>query len=278
LDALHNKWTFLQQAKKLTSRLPLTFFLTSWDKLEETMANNPTMDWILKQVYSRFSIGVQNLPKGTRPRPISISSQRPWILQEKIKGRQICTYSLAHKGKLLLHTAYTTPYTAGKGSGILFASYENSALQRAITEWVAEKKWTGHLSFDWIETASEELIPIECNPRITSGIHLFSDADRIDTAFTAPEKVEAVITPKIPQKRMLTLGMISFGLQSCTRMGQFIAWCKKIGTHQDVVFRWNDPVPMYSQLQSLWYFWKQSRRNKNTILQTSTEDIEWNGE
>lgn len=278
LDSLHNKWTFIKLARGLAEKLPQTLYLTSWKEVESALARQPEMDWVLKPVYSRSSAQVRFISGDSKINPIAISPNRPWVLQEKVVGEQICTYSLAYKGRLLIHSAYTTPYTAGEGTSVLYAPYQNNLLQQRIENWINENNWTGQLSFDWIKNKDGHILPIECNPRMTSGIHLFSDADQIDVAFITPEKVEKVLTPKIPQTKMFVLGMILYGLPSCKNPCQFITWCKMMSTYQDVVFRWSDPLPVYSQLRSLAYFWRLGRRKKITLLEASTEDIEWNGD
>ncbi|MBA4493399.1 carbamoylphosphate synthase large subunit [Paenactinomyces guangxiensis] len=279
LTPLHNKWTFIQEAGELGLQTPMTWMAASHSKLTEILRNiNGKFPIILKPVYSRFAAEVYLLRHPAQPCPaLSVSPEKPWIVQEWIDGRQICTYSLAFEGKLIAHCAYRTTFTAGKGSSILFTPIEHPQLLKHVEEWMASKKYTGQFSFDWIETAEGKLYPIECNPRATSGIHCFGESDRLDQAFARPETA-SLILPQAGVQRMLSLAMWSYGLFSVRSFSQWRNWIKSLLAAQDVVFRWRDPLPFICQFLLLIYFWKQSRRHQISMLEASTYDIEWNGE
>jgi hypothetical protein len=47
---------------------------------------------------------------------------------------------------------------------------------------------------------------------------------------------------------------------------------------RDVLIRFRDPLPFWSQLFSLWELFNMSRRRGVSLLEASTIDLEWNGD
>ncbi|SFI62667.1 ATP-grasp domain-containing protein [Thermoflavimicrobium dichotomicum] len=279
LNTLHNKWTFVKLAQKLGLHVPQTWKIESDHDWRQVRSNLPEgMSFILKPVYSRFATRIYPLSDRDQPLPpISVHSKQPWLVQQWISGRQVCTYGVADHGRLLAHVAYQTVYTAGKGAGITFTPYQQTQLPFLVQKIVEKLHFTGQISFDWIETPEGDLVLIECNPRLTSGIHLFHHKDGLDRVFVQPDFV-SFITPQTEQKRMLRLAMCTYGIAAVSSFSQFQAWLKTMFTYRDVIFRWNDPIPFFYQWLSLFYFWCQSRKHGISMTEASTHDIEWNGE
>ncbi|TCS96856.1 ATP-grasp domain-containing protein [Hazenella coriacea] len=279
LNQLHNKWLFIQTAKQLGFRVPETFQVESIEELKFYLQQHgEESKWVIKPVYSRFASKMFFVTDVNDPLPdIPISKQEPWLVQEWIEGSQICTYSLANQGMMTAHTAYRTTFTAGIGSSICFRHSHHNHLQKEVEKWIHHFSFTGQIAFDWIETPSGELVPIECNPRLTSGIHLFSPEDRIDYAFDPTYEGKTVI-PQQDRRQMLALAMYSYGLSSIRSFVQFKNWLRTVCSSQDVLFRWKDPLPSWGQLSTLFYFWKQTRKLGISMLESSTYDIEWNGD
>lgn len=280
LEKVHNKWLFLKEAKGLGTRTPETYLICSQEELIEKIESfSVDRNWILKPVYSRFASKVVLIRKGEVPvdASIDITPTFPWLLQEYLPGKQFCTYSVADHGKLLAHATYQTTFTAGIGSSISFQQTEQPELYRDITDWVSRHNWSGQIAFDWINTSSGEWVPLECNPRATSGIHLFTEADHLERVFSE-KKLNQVITPSPKTKQMLSLAMLTYGLANCRTVEQVWDWLKTITCFRDAVFRWKDPIPFFYQLPVLFSMWQQSRNHHIPMTEVSTYDIEWNGE
>jgi predicted ATP-grasp superfamily ATP-dependent carboligase len=279
LLSLHNKWSFYQIASDRNFPVPKTWQVQSMSELEQLIAEIPKeIKLILKPCYSRFATHVIYYFHRHEPLPtIPVSSENPWIVQEWIEGKQICTYGISYKGKLLAHAAYQTAFTAGNGAGISFTPDPRTELRRLVQEIVKEICFTGQISFDWIESSEGIMKLIECNPRLTSGIHLFDTRDRLDRIFTQPEEA-SVLTSHPNRKSMIGLAMWSHGLPSVRSLSRFRQWLHILVTHRDVLFRIKDPLPFFYQGKSLLYLWRESRRLSISMLEASTHDIEWNGE
>ncbi|WP_044642294.1 ATP-grasp domain-containing protein [Risungbinella massiliensis] len=280
LQKVHNKWLFLKEAEGLGNRIPETYLICTQEELIEKVGSfSANRSWILKPVYSRFASKVVFIQNGevSLDDYVEITPAFPWLLQEYLLGKQFCTYSVADHGKLLAHATYQTTFTAGIGSSITFQPTEQPELKRDITDWVSKHGWSGQIAFDWIYTSSGEWVPIECNPRATSGIHLFMEKDQLELAFTKQE-LNQVIAPSPRTKQMLSLAMLTYGLANCQSFAQVWDWLKTLSRFRDAVFRWNDPIPFFYQLPVLYFMWKQSINHRIPMTEVSTYDIEWNGD
>lgn len=202
-----------------------------------------------------------------------------WIIQQRIAGRSLCTYSIAREGVLTAHAAYAALHTAGGGACIYFEPLAHAGLLEWVRRFVRLERLTGQIAFDFIETADGRLYPIECNPRTTSGIHLFRPADGLDAALLgdAPPGAAELAQPRQGVKRMLGLPMLAYGLRG-SATGGVRKWFGRFVRAQDAVFRWSDPLPYAAQLPLLEELRRVAARRRLTLMQASTHDIEWNGE
>jgi glutathione synthase/RimK-type ligase-like ATP-grasp enzyme len=279
LAPLHNKWTFLQEAEKLGTRVPKSVLIRSEQELMEALKQFPEdQPLVLKPVYSRFSSRIRLLLHRDPPfKPLPFSEGNPWMVQEFVPGEGICAYSVADGGRMLAFSLYRTVFKTIGGSGISFQAVEVPELRERVSAWLAEHQWTGQFAVDWIATPEGDYVPIECNPRTTSGIHLFAPEDRLDLAFSEPQ-LERVATPAPTAKRMITLAMLVYGLGSCRTWSDVRRWWGTVSRSRDVVFRWRDPFPFVEQFWVLLYFFQKAQERGLTLLEATSWDIEWNGE
>lgn len=189
---LHEKDTFVAQTQRLGLPTPETHNVTSRAAVHKVLHESPRT----KKQYIMKSVGMDDasrgdmtlLPKRTLSETynhvsaIPISGNKPWVLQQFIKGREYCTHALIVKNEVKAFVACP--------SSELLMHYEalpsDSALSRAILRFTEEfvrrsgSDMTGHLSFDFLieEVVSEKgaqmtLSPIECNPRSHTAVVLF---------------------------------------------------------------------------------------------------------
>ncbi|KAL8988541.1 MAG: hypothetical protein Q9169_008535, partial [Polycauliona sp. 2 TL-2023] len=191
-STLHEKDTFTQETERLGLPVPETHNVTTRDAVHKVLHSSPK-----RNSYIMKSVGVDDasranmtlLPRRTvsetynHVSQIPISDQKPWVLQEFIKGKEYCTHALVIEGKVKMFVACP--------SAELLMHFEalpsDSALSRAMLAFTMEfvarsgKSLTGHLSFDFLvdEKANEQgaelmLKTIECNPRAHTAVALFS--------------------------------------------------------------------------------------------------------
>ncbi|MED4779861.1 ATP-grasp domain-containing protein [Brevibacillus choshinensis] len=279
LRSLHDKWSFGQLAGKVVgATVPITKRIESEEQMREAL-KHASGSVVLKPVFSRFASQLRivhdpvSASSGDLP---AISKQQPWVVQEYIKGRQLCSYAVAHNGQLALYADYETTYTAGQGASIHFSYANHPGVREFVSRFVDVQQFSGQIAFDFMEDLEGKLYVIECNPRLTSGIHLFADQMQAVEAFFG-KKCE-VIVPRGNQPFMLGMAMLAYGLPAVRNVAEGKRWLRDYLESRDVLWRNSDPLPYFYQLRMLADLAKQRLQTGKSMLECSTSDIEWNGE
>lgn len=263
LVELHNKFRFIQKVEALGLAAPKT-----WKVQTQAEAVQFKGNYVLKPCFTRFATEIHYL---FHPLPsIDISPIKPWIVQEYLNGPAFCTYSIARRGVLRAHVTYPVKQRIGNGACIYFEAVEHLGIQEWVTRFIKRTGFHGQIAFDFIEGSDGIAYPIECNPRATSGVHLFSS-----------ELLKAFLTDGdllLPhdQKRMVTLAMLTHGFPNSFTMMR--NWFSALSQAHDVIWNFRDPLPFFAQFAVVYSLWKRAKQTQQTVLKVSTEDIEWNGE
>ncbi|PRA08797.1 MULTISPECIES: ATP-grasp domain-containing protein [unclassified Paenibacillus] len=307
LHALHHKYDFIQLAGSLGLSVPDTRLINSqqeWTEAQSVLGEEG--DWVWKPVYSRFAAKVRmptrlidDAGAGTEqeghtskkkhrhlrndpPEEGELSSALPWVAQAFIPGQVLCTYSIAHEGQLVAHATYDSRYRTGSvGASVFFEQVEHEGALAWVRQFVQATGFSGQIGFDFIEGQDGQVYAIECNPRATSGIHLFHPGDDLVRALTEPEtlvKEGRMITPARGSKAMLMLPMLGSGLQQIFGKGKFRAWVAAWCGARDVVYMRQDIQPLFEQFAVVLTAWRLARSQKFSLTEALTHDIEWNGE
>lgn len=284
LHKLHHKFHFIQLAQSMGLAVPDTRLVRSREEWIQTQSVLETEGkWVWKPVYSRFAArvrmpGSRNLP----PSEAEISSALPWVAQAYVSGRALCTYSVVHEGNMVAHTTYDSRYRTGSvGASVYFEHVEHEGTYEWVQQFVEATGFSGQIGFDFIEGPEGRVVAIECNPRATSGIHLFYPGDELVRAITTPEslvKEGILMTPKQHSRAMLMLPMLGSGLQQIGRPDQWRAWMAAWRGTRDVVHLQKDRRPMLEQAAVVLSAWRLARKYKLSLTEALTHDIEWNGE
>lgn len=272
LRQLHSKWDFIQLAQWLGLPVPETMVIETEADLSSAFERWPRL--VLKPVYSRFSSRSLIQPTYQQAEAV-ISFDSCWVAQEFIPGKQVCIYSVCHRGHVAAHTAYRSDLTAGQGATILFRHVNHAASFDWVTKFVAANEFTGQIAFDFIETAGGKIFAIECNPRTTSGVHLLARDPKFPETFLNP--AASYIIPADDFSVQLWIGMLVYGLPSALKKKEFKKWWQAFKSSKDVIFRRDDPIPAFLQFRSILSYLQLARREKISLLEASTFDIEWNG-
>jgi hypothetical protein len=279
LHRVHNKWTFIEQARQLNLPVPATYLLTSRDAL--TALGVQLDAFVLKPVYSRFATAA-HLPPHAAPdlRKIIPTPQAAWLAQEWVDGEHFCTYSVAQQGNLVAHATYPVTFKAGQGAAIVFTACDHPQTAAQTLAWVQhfvqQTQFHGQIAFDFIQRPTGELLAIECNPRATSGLHLFGTDPHLVDALLG--HTMALVTPMPGPPTMLALAMLLYGWSGIHSVGALGQWASTFWRGQDVIFQRDDPWPWFAQFASMWQFWQWSRQQQVGLVAATTLDIEWNGE
>jgi predicted ATP-grasp superfamily ATP-dependent carboligase len=272
LDKLHHKWTFNQLLKKIALPYPKSFLTTS---LEETLVATKKLEaFVAKPTYSRFADKVIiNDPNELNK--IVINTSPSWIIQDYIDGDHFCSFSIAKNGKLSAHSVYPVSYRVENGAAVYFEAINVREIECIVSTIVTAINYTGFISFDFIRNKKDDAYYcLECNPRLTSGIHLFDNKD----SFMPFSSAADICYPKAKNRMMLTLAMLSYNLIEQRSLTKFRDLIRAMRQADDVVFNWKDLRPFFAQFSSVLYFYKIAKQNNISILEATTHHIEWNGD
>jgi predicted ATP-grasp superfamily ATP-dependent carboligase len=282
LEELHSKFHFNALATPLNFQAPKSYRVTSVIEAQRAIDQLSGNKVVLKPEFSRFAAKTLILDKTEALKilsDLSLNQGVAWIVQQCLEGPEYCTYSVAIHGKLISHVTYDHEFTAGRGAGICFQAINHPAIESWVRAFVQKTQFHGQLAFDFIETSPGVVLPLECNPRATSGLHLVAhEAGFVERLLSLVEENETtVIRPEPGTTGQLRLAMLVYGLASINSPKRAWHWLKVFFTAREVVFSLRDPLPFLDQFVTFFALVYQAKRRKITALEVSTRDIEWNG-
>lgn len=273
LRRLHSKWLFVQTARRHGLPTPPTVLLTGPEDVRQALASG--RDLVLKPVYSRFAARTLVKPGMADAARVDASKRRPWVAQDYVAGRQVCTYSVAHRGRLTVHSAYAAEFTFGLGAAIAHATLDHSPSRAWVEAFVRAEGFTGQIAFDFIETADGGLYAIECNPRTTSGVHLFAGDPAFPRAFLG--EAPGLFQPRPGRASMYAVLLAAHAPRSIRSWSQLRRWAAALLGGRDVFFRADDPLPFLGQFAAFAALRRRGRQARVGLAEAATLDIEWNG-
>jgi glutathione synthase/RimK-type ligase-like ATP-grasp enzyme len=272
IHELHHKYLFIELLKKNGFLVPETTLVTTQ---EELRALNQKGTYALKACYSRASRKVVKVLPGQTP-DIEIAKNNPWIAQEWIEGKRYCTYSVCNQGELLAQSTYPVEYTLkDKNSCIVYEACNHPGILEWVKKIATAVNFTGNFAFDFIEKSNGEIYAIECNPRVTGGVHLFNLRDNLHRAFL--DQTPKMIIPKEGTSKQIVTGMVVYGLKLGYMEKMFLKYFKKTFTTRDVIFSFKDIKPFLLEPVIFFTYWITSVRRRLTIPEIFTDDFDWNG-
>lgn len=289
LRRLHSKREFIRRAERLGFAVPPTERLESprdWERLSAQIdaaaaKGEPSpfaQGFVLKPEFSRFASKVRIVREGRAGDVRPDERDYPWVIQQFVSGRGLCTYSIARDGRIAAHAAYAAAYAVRGGASVYFEPVFHERLFEWVRRFIKLECFTGQIAFDFIETEGGELYPLECNPRTTSGIHLFRPEDGLASVLVGDAPAgDPVVQPQAASRTMLALPMLAYGLRGNGSWRGFGTWLSKFVSARDAVFRWSDPRPFWEQASLLLELRRLAASRGHSLLEAATGDIEWNG-
>ena len=276
LHAMHSKFEFVDRAAKWDLPVPETELLTSRQQLEQAFESGNEL--VFKPVYSRFA-------SFTIVRPESIdeladvepTTETPWVSQEYIAGKQISTFSLAHEGRLLAHVTYPMNFTTGIGPTYAFEPMEQPAALAWVTRLIEQENFTGQIGFDFMERDDGSVVAFECNPRPTSGLHLFRGRVDLAHAYVNPQETTEILVPNSRRPAHHALPLLLWALGYVRSWKELKRWARTLFWGRDVMLSIRDPLPLLMLGFNLMPMFARTRKYGVNIDQATTMDIEWNG-
>jgi len=273
LRALHSKWDFLQLADACGGHPPPSARVRSIGAAREWAAGAPT---VLKPEFSRFGVHVRLYPDGIPPDAPELAEQGHWVVQRYRRGQELCSYSVADRGRLVAHVVYLAKYRLNRSSSYYFVHHASARIAEFVTRFVARQRFTGQIAFDWIDAGGDTPSVIECNPRAISGVHLFGRDDALPAALDG--SASSPVLPSAGRPRMLAPVMATVGMAQALAQGRLGAWRRDFLAADDVLGIPGDRGPLAGAIADLGAYALLSLRQRCTLREASCRDIEWDGE
>ncbi|MCZ2498601.1 ATP-grasp domain-containing protein [Xylophilus sp. Kf1] len=273
LRLLHGKWDFLRLAEGCGAGVPAAARVDSLAQARDWAAGRPV---VLKPEFSRFGVHVRLYPEGIPHDAPALPAQGRWVVQQFVAGPEFSSYSVADRGRLLAHSLYRPAYRLAASASFYFEAARIDASRTFVEALVRKTGFTGQISFDWIRGADGALNVIECNPRATSGCHLFAPEDALPAALegTSPR----LLQPSSARPRMLGPVMLSAGWASALRQGRLADWWRDFQAAEDVIGGAHDRWPAVGGAVDMAAFASLALRQRTSLREASTQDIEWDGQ
>ena len=266
---LHDKFRFIELARPAGVDVPETVALG--DPQARRIAD--AGPFVVKPRFSCSGRGVEFFERGA-PLP---GRDEPCVVQAKVPGDVLSTFSIVRDGRVLVTVVYRGLVMAGTVS-VCFEQVEHPAIAAWVERFAGHHAYSGFLSFDFVLDEAGRPFGIECNPRITSGVHFVEPAD-LATAMIAPagERPSVRLRPqRIAQQFYPTLteterAFLQGNFAKARR--SFLAMWKA----RDVVWSWRDPLPFLTMPMTAWRILSHAIRKGTSLGEASTFDIEWYG-
>ena len=270
---VHSKWRFLSLARDCGVEVPESVLVTSIDEARDWAGTKPI---VLKPEFSRFGVHVRLYRDGIPHDAPSLAPLGNWVAQAYANGREFCSYSVADQGRLLAHSVYHPSWRMSTSSSFYFEAARIEVIRRFVEKFARKICFTGQLSFDWIQHADGRVSVLECNPRATSGCHLFALDDPLPAALdgTLTESIE----PSSSAPRMIGAVMLSAGLIDAFKRGELRRWLRDYRAASDVIGIPGDRGPIAGAISDLASYARLALAQRCTLREAATRDIEWDGE
>lgn len=265
LLALHDKARFAALAASLGLAVPRTAVLGSADA--KTLAE--TSDYVVKPTLSCSGRGVVFGRAGTTPCPGSADAHQ--IVQQQIRGPHFSTFSIAHGGRVSVTVIYRGLVMSGTVA-VAFERVEHAAIAAWVDAFVERTGHTGFISFDFIVDSDGLPQAIECNPRVTSGVHFIETQDLAASTLDPAAPPPRLRATREMQQFYPTLTETQGSVFQPARFGPNLATLIRA---KDVSWSAADPWPFVTMPLTSLQIIVSAIREGRSFGEVSTRDISW---
>jgi hypothetical protein len=270
LRTLHSKVAFASHARALGLAAPDTWRIETRAALDALPV--APQDLVLKPEFSRFATRTLIRPTRAQYATIDPTPEYAWAAQRFVVGEELCLWSFVRAGRLVASVVYRPTWRHGRAAAYAFEAVDCPAATEIARSIAAADTLTG-LSFDLIVTPDGMIVPIECNPRAVSGLHLFDARPELARAMLGGGEAHPA-----GGLRYLGPAMLLLGLPTALGSGRLGALARDIGRGHDAVGRPGDRRPVLGALLDATRFTAQALASQRSAAGATTADIEWNGE
>lgn len=281
LVRMHSKWEFTKMMRRLDLGVPEARLCTSKKDVRNL---DRSREWAVKPVFGRASSNVYHLKPGKPiPEDIDVSEHNHYIAQEWIKGKRYCSYSVLRRGKLQAHGVYPVLDTIDGSSSVYFQQCDHPGIKAYMKKLASQlPMWNGQIALDFVEHGGD-LVTMECNPRATSGVHLWSDTPLLARALTGSmndrdTNDEGYVEPQptftgSQPHRQLAPGMLMWEHDLSPKV--FAKHMIRLTTSKDVIWKTRDMMPSIAQPFLLTVYYKICWQRKQKLPDMFQWDLTW---
>lgn len=272
LTTLHSKSRFAVLCPSLSLPCPDTVEVASREAL--VAFAGAAADHVFKPVWSRFGSRTLIGPTPAALGAVAPSPDAPWVVQRRVRGEEVSFYAVCHAGRLTAFTAYRADWRlrGGVGYAIHPAPADEAAALRPMAETLAAFAGTGQIACDAIIDGDGRPWLIECNPRATSGVHLFGRRAAFGRALLGRGAAEPT-----DGARHVAPALWRYGLPEALRRDRMADWRAQRRRGRDVLAAPGDGWPAAGAVIDAAAFGLRALTSGQSLTEAMTADIEWNG-
>ncbi|KAM3095235.1 hypothetical protein ACKFKF_25505 [Phormidesmis sp. 146-12] len=251
---LDDKFAFAEAARAIGLSVPKSYLITHPQQVLNFDFSSETRPYILKSIPydSVRRLDLTKLPCPTREeteafvRSLPISDEKPWIMQEFIRGQEYCTHSTVRDGELRLHCCCKS-----SAFQVNYQQVDQPEILQWVSKFVQAENLNGQASFDFIQSEEGEVYAIECNPRTHSAITMFYNHRDVADAYLTDKPFPKPLQPLPTSKPTYWIYHEVWRLNEVrslrdTRKGSLSDlqhWWQTIRQGKDAIFEPDDPLP-----------------------------------
>ncbi|MEM0953828.1 MAG: ATP-grasp domain-containing protein [Pseudomonadota bacterium] len=265
LSGLHDKQGFADYCVQRQLAVPETY-------VEDTEAAHQLMDagdYVAKPAHSCSGIGVEICLHGRRH-----SLGAPGMLvQRYVQGDHLSSLSLMHEGRLLGTVVYRGTVFAGTVAVCFERVHHAPAIQEWIERFATHSDYSGFIAFDFVVDADGVAWALECNPRVTSGVHFFSRRE-LAAALIEPGTSQSLAFK--PQQRMQwAYSTLTEAYAALFKPSEARRRFAELFRARDVVWALSDPLPFLLMTPMSWEILWPTMTTDLTLGEATQQDIAW---
>jgi hypothetical protein len=192
----------------------------------------------------------------------------PALVQQMIEGDEFSTCSLAHAGRIQGTATYRGTLISGSVA-IGFERVAHPAIEDWVARFVAATGWSGFIAFDFIVDQGGTPWGIECNPRLTSGLHFFETADIAPAILDPTRPLRFRPEPRL-QQFWSVMTALSEAMGDWPRYRRVL---RHLVTTPDVTWRLDDPLPLLTMPWTAWPILSAARRSRRPFGEVAMLDF-----
>ncbi|MEH2328306.1 ATP-grasp domain-containing protein [Nostoc sp.] len=243
---LDDKFAFSDRARSLGLSVPKSFKITNPQQVINFDFSQETRKYILKSIDydSVRRLNLTKLPCDTPEETaafvnsLPISPEKPWIMQEFIPGKELCTHSTVRDGELRLHCCSNS-----SAFQINYENIENPQIREWVQHFVKSLALTGQVSFDFIQAEDGTVYAIECNPRTHSAITMFYNHPGVADAYLGKTPLDAPLEPLATSKPTYFIYHEIWRLTGIRSWKQLQTSVTTLVRGTDTIYSLDDPIP-----------------------------------